>query len=72
MLNNKERRNMTEKKTESEWQEVFHKEFPEVQIRIKKPVNFGHIFYLMKKLSEIRVDLDPNHTFNKIKNESDS
>jgi hypothetical protein len=42
----------------------WHKDFPQVQIKIKEPPNFGIVFYLLKKLTEIRADLDPKHPFN--------
>ena len=42
----------------------YHKDFPQVQIKIKEPPNFGIVFYLLKKLTEIRADLDPKHPFN--------
>jgi len=42
----------------------YHKDFPLVQIKVKEPPNFGIIFYLLKKLTEIRADLDPKHPFN--------
>ena len=42
----------------------YHKDFPQVKIKIKEPLNFGIAFYLLKKLTEIRADLDPKHPFN--------
>ena len=47
------------------YQEYFHKDFPQVKLLIKDPPNFGIVFYALKKLTEIRRDLDPNHPFNK-------
>ena len=47
------------------YHEYFHKDFPQVKLLIKDPPNFGIVFYALKKLTEIRRDLDPNHPFNK-------
>ena len=52
-------------KLESGYHEYFHKEFPKVKLLIKDPPNMGIVFYALKKLTEIRADLDPNHPFNK-------
>ena len=52
-------------KLESGYQEYFHKDFPQVKLLIKDTPNFGIVFYSLKKLTEIRRDLDPNHPFNK-------
>jgi len=42
----------------------WHNDFPQVQIKIKEPHNPSIVFYLLKKLTEIRADLDPKHPFN--------
>ena len=46
------------------YHEYYHKDFPQIKILVKEPPNFGIVFYLLKKLTEMRMDLDPNHPFN--------
>jgi len=55
------------KQQEDGWEEHWHSDFPQVKIKIQGPIDMGIAFYLFGKLCELNSDLNPNHKFNKPK-----